>query len=273
LALKGIERDVIDVAVTWPIFDVVNEKEGTKSWVFKPKGTTYDGVPVHDPLYGFKSLRELYEKNDSEYSGKYTVPVLWDKETESIVNNESSEILRLFNDQFNEWAKNPSVDVSPRDKLKEIDAINESFYNTLNNGVYRAGFAQKQEAYDEAYNDVFNTLDALEEKLNKSRFLLGKDEPLTECDIRLFVTIIRFDAVYQFHFKCNKRPISSYPNIYNWMRDVYQTPGIADTVQMKHIKDHYFKSHASVNPSFIVPNGPDLESFNAPHDRNTRKYD
>lgn len=270
--LKGLE-DVIQVHCVKPRWGVVNEETGNKSWVFGEKGEKFAGVPVDDPLYGCKSMRELYLIADKNYDDKYTVPVLWDAEQKTIVNNESSEIIRMFDSAFDEFCTKPELKLAPKDKQDAIDAINEKFYNTVNNGVYRAGFATTQEAYEKAFNELFETLDYLEARLDKSRYLLGPNEPLSEADIRLFVTTIRFDAVYVTHFKCNKRLLQSYPNLSAWTQDVYQTGRIGElTVNMEHIKNHYFGSHPDINKYGIVPLGFDLPDFNGKHGRDERKY-
>jgi putative glutathione S-transferase len=191
------------------------------------------------------------------------VPVLWDKKRQTIVNNESSEIIRMLNSAFNAFT-NVHTDYYPEELRGEIDRINDVVYPTVNNGVYRAGFATSQEAYEEAASGVFKTLDQLEERLSRQRYLAGKS--ITEADWRLFTTLVRFDAVYYSHFKCNLRRIADYPNLGNYLRDLYQQPRIADTVSMDHIKRHYYGSQKQVNPTGIVPIGP-LQDFTAPHDR------
>ena len=248
--LKKLE-DVISV-------DVVHHYMGEDGWTFLKE----DSV-TGDSLYGSDFLHQIYTRADPKYSGRVTVPILWDKQTETIVSNESSEIIRMLNFAFDEWA-DPSVDLSPAHLLSDIDALNERIYPSINNGVYRAGFATTQSAYEEAYNELFQALDEVESRLSVSRYLLG--DQLTEADIRLFTTLIRFDAVYYSHFKCNQRRISDYRNMSNYVLDIFQIEGIAETVDMLHIKAHYYGSHATINPTGVVPVGPDLD-FAAPHDR------
>jgi putative glutathione S-transferase len=189
--------------------------------------------------------------------------VLWDKKSKTIVNNESSEIIRMFNSSFDAFTS-VRTDYYPEALREEIDAINKPIYDTVNNGVYRSGFATTQEAYEEACRALFATLDSLEKRLSTQRYLVGAT--LTEADWRLFTTLVRFDAVYHGHFKCNLRRIIDYPNLSNYLRDLYQVPGVAETVNMDHIKTHYYASHRSVNPTGIVPIGPD-QDLSAPHDR------
>jgi len=192
-----------------------------------------------------------------------TVPVLWDKQTNVIVNNESSEIIRMFNSEFAAHSNN-DFDFYPENLRADIDAINDRIYTTVNNGVYKSGFASSQEAYEKAFDELFDTLDFLDELLSNQRYLTG--DRITEADWRLFVTLIRFDAVYVSHFKCNLRRIDDYANLSNYLRELYQMPGIADTVDMHHIKHHYFGSHETINPLRIVPKGPALD-YAQPHDR------
>jgi len=191
------------------------------------------------------------------------VPVLWDKQEKRIVNNESAEIIRIFNSAFNELTGN-HLDLYPEPLRPAIEALNSRIYPAVNNGVYRAGFATTQEAYETAFDEVFDELDYLEDLLSRNRYLAG--EYLTEADVRLFTTLVRFDAVYHGHFKCNLRRLSDYPNLSNWLRELYQWPGVAQTVNMEHIQKHYYMSHKTINPNGIVPKGP-LQDFNLPHDR------
>lgn len=249
-ALKKL-NDVISV-------DIVHHYMGKDGWTFlKEDGATGDS------LFGSNYLHQIYTRADPTYSGRVTVPILWDKKTGTIVSNESSEIIRMLNSAFDEWG-DASVDLSPEKLLPAIDEANAWIYPSINNGVYRAGFATTQYAYAEAFDDLFKALDKLEDTLSRSRYLVGNQ--LSEADIRLFTTLIRFDAVYYSHFKCNLRRIEEYPNISNYVRDIYQTPGIAQTVDLRHIKAHYYGSHATINPTGIVPVGPAL-NFNAPHNR------
>ena len=221
------------------------------------------GWQMNDPNYSLDYLYQLYLKHDPSYQGRVTVPVLWDKQTETIVNNESSEMIRMFNTAFNHLTGN-SKDYYPLELRAEIDAINQRSYENICNGVYRAGFATSQKAYEDAYHQLFETLDWLELRLSKQRYLVG--EQITEADWRVFGTLIRFDAVYYSHFKCNRQRLSDYTNISGYLRELYQQPGIAETVNFEHIKNHYFGSHPSINPTGIVPLGP-LQDFGAPHNR------
>ena len=230
-------------------------------WEFKDR----DGGTA-DHLFGSKALWEIYRKADPHYSGRVTVPVLWDKQTGTIVNNESSEIIRMFNSAF-DGLTGPQLDFYPAALRSEIDAVNEVVYDTVNNGVYKSGFATTQAAYEENVGRLFATLDGLEDRLGKGRYLLG--EHLTEADWRLFTTLVRFDAVYVGHFKCNIRRIEDYPNLAAYLRDLYQTPGIRETVNLRHIKAHYYRSHRTINPTGIVPVGPDLD-FERPHGREAK---
>jgi len=223
-------------------------------------GWQFDPV---EPLYGLRYLRELYTRAEPHYSGRVTVPVLWDRKSEAIVSNESAEIIRMFNYAFDEISGN-TADYYPAELRPEIDAINAFVYDTVNNGVYQCGFATGQAAYEEAWHALFAGLDALEERLSRQRYLVG--ERITEADWRLFTTLVRFDAVYYGHFKCNRNRISDMPHLWGYVRDLYQQPGIAGTVDLEHIKQHYYYSHDSINPTRIVPIGPEID-FMAPHDR------
>ena len=248
--LKRLE-DVLPV-------DVVHHFMGENGWTFlKEDGATGDS------LYDSAFLHQIYTRADPRYSGRVTVPVLWDRKEETIVSNESSEIIRMMNQAFDAWGDG-SLDLWPEPLRAQIEAINDRVYPAINNGVYRAGFATTQAAYEEAFGEVFSALDEMEEKLARDRYLVGGR--LTEADIRLFTTLVRFDAVYHGHFKCNLRRIEDYPNLANYLRDLNQMPGVADTVDMRHIKAHYYASHHTINPTRIVPKGPALD-FSAPHDR------
>jgi len=248
--LKGLE-DVISVSVVHPLMP-------TESWVFgKYPGATEDHINQSHYLY------ENYLKADPGFNGLVTVPVLWDKKQQTIVNNESSEIIRMFNSAFDEFG-NADIDFYPEALRKGIDAINEPVYNNVNNGVYRAGFAQTQQAYNNAYDRLFSTMDELEKKLSSQRYLVGNQ--ITEADWRLFTTLVRFDAVYYNHFKTNKKRLIEYPNLWAYTRELYQVPGVSLTVNMDHIKYHYFASHRSINPTGVVPKGPYID-FMAPHER------
>ena len=248
--LKKLE-DVISLSI-------VDHFMGENGWTFKER----DGS-TGDTLYGLDYLHQLYTKADSTYSGRVTVPVLWDKKEETIVSNESSEIIRMLNGAFDEWG-DASLDFYPERLREDIDAWNDRVYGAINNGVYKSGFATTQEAYEEAFDELFGALDAVEEQLGHSRYLAG--DRLTEADWRLFTTLVRFDPVYYGHFKCNLRRILDYPNLSNYTRDLYQVPGVAETVDLLHIKHHYYGSHATINPTRIVPRGP-LIDYAAPHNR------
>ncbi|XP_018811551.1 glutathionyl-hydroquinone reductase YqjG-like isoform X2 [Juglans regia] len=232
-------------------------------WVFPASETEEPGAEP-DPLNGAKSIRELYDLASSNYSGKYTVPVLWDKKLKTVVNNESSEIIRMFNSEFNDIADNAALDLYPPHLQAQIDETNEWIYHGINNGVYKCGFARKQGPYEEAVNQLYEALEKCEEVLGKQRYICGNT--LTEADIRLFVTLIRFDEVYNVHFKCNKKLLREYPNLFNYTKDIFQFPGISSTVNMQHIKRHYYGSHPTINPFGIIPAGPDID-YSTPHDR------
>lgn len=248
--LKGLEN-LIDVSVV--------------SWLMLENGWTFDQNlgSTGDKLDHFNFMHQRYTADTANYTGRVTVPVLWDKQQNRIVNNESAEIIRMFNGAFDDLTGN-DLDFYPAPLRGEIDALNERIYPAVNNGVYRAGFATSQQAYEEAFDDVFAELDRLEQLLGANRYLVG--EYLTEADIRLFTTLIRFDAVYHGHFKCNLRRIADYPNLSNWLREIYQWPGVAETVDFQHIKNHYYGSHKTINPTGIVPKGP-AQDFTATHDR------
>ena len=220
-----------------------------------------------DPLYGLDHLYQLYLKSEPSASGRVTVPVLWDKQRETIVSNESADIIRMLNSAFDAFGDD-SLDFYPDALASEIDEVNASVYDNVNNGVYKAGFATSQEAYEEAFRALFNTLDELDARLDDQRFLVG--DALTEADWRLFTTLVRFDAVYYVHFKCNRRRITDYPNLSGYVRDLFQMPGVKDTVNFEHIKQHYYYSHANINPTRIVPLGP-MQILDAPHDRDRFK--
>lgn len=238
--------------------DVVHHFMGKDGWTFvKEDGAT------GDTLYGSDFLHQIYTRAAPDYSGRVTVPVLWDKQEQTIVSNESSEIIRMLNSAFDEWGS-ASVDFYPQNLRAEIDAVNAEVYPNVNNGVYRAGFATSQEAYEGAFGELFSTLDKLEQRLSSQRYLVGAQ--LTEADWRLFTTLVRFDPVYVGHFKCNRQRTADYPNLSNYLRDLYQVPGVAETVNMLHIKHHYYGSHETINPTRIVPVGPKLD-YDAPHDR------
>jgi putative glutathione S-transferase len=216
-----------------------------------------------EPLLGAKFLYEIYARAKPDYTGRVTVPVLWDTETSTIVNNESADIIRMFEFEFDEWA-DPSFDLYPAHLRAEIDAFNQRLYHNVNNGVYKAGFSRDQAAYEEAVKNLFAMLDEIETTLSHHSFLFG--EKITEADIRLFTTAIRFDLVYYSHFKCNIRQIRDYPNLQGWLKEMFQTPGITETVDLAQVKRHYYHSQRWINPSGIVPLGPELH-FTTPHNR------
>ncbi len=248
--LKKLE-DLISVSVV----DYMMLKNG---WEFK----TRDGA-TGDTLFGSNYMWQIYTRADPQYSGRVTVPVLWDKKLNTIVSNESSEIIRMFNSAFNHLT-DVTDDFYPEDLRSEIDEINAEVYDRVNNGVYKCGFATTQEAYDSNIHPLFETLDKLEERLSHNRYLIGNR--ITEADWRLFTTLIRFDPVYVGHFKCNIRRIADYPNLNAYMRELYQWPGVRETVDFLHIKRHYYGSHETINPTRIVPAGP-IQDLDAPHGR------
>ena len=249
-ALKGLEQMISISVVHWYMAE--------DGWTFD----VGDGV-VPDTVNAVTLMHEIYTKAMPDYSGRVTVPVLWDKQTKTIVSNESSEIIRMFNTAFDAVGAKVG-DYYPPDLRSEIDSLNERIYTTVNNGVYRCGFATTQEAYEQAITPLFDTLDWLEDRLRAKRYLTG--DQITEADWRLFTTLIRFDVVYVGHFKCNIRRIADYPNLSEYLRDLYQQPGIAQTVNLEHIKKHYYESHETINPSRVVPKGPVVD-FTAPHNR------
>ncbi len=221
-------------------------------WVYDPK----------EPLYGFEKHYEIYTKANPNYTGRVTVPVLWDKKNQTIVSNESSEIIRMFNHHFGELANDQ--DYYPESLRTEIDELNERIYRDINNGVYKSGFATSQSAYARAYENLFDALEWVEEILSKNRYLTGNK--ITEADWRLFTTLIRFDAVYHGHFKTNKKRIEDFVNLSGYMRELYQVEGVKETVHMDHIKEHYYRSQTTINPSQVVPIGPEID-FERPHNR------
>lgn len=247
-ALKGLQPH-ISVSAVHPLML-------TNGWEFGQD-------ELRDPLFGSDYLYQVYTRNQSDYSGRVTVPVLWDKKREVIVNNESAEIIRMLNTAFNDITGNHD-DYYPSELTQDINQINELVYDKVNNGVYKCGFATTQEAYEEAFHELFATLDQLEQRLAGQRYLVGNRQ--TEADWRLFTTLLRFDPVYVGHFKTNLKRIADYPNLDNYLRDLYQVPGVAETVHMDHIKQHYYGSHGTINPTGVVPVGPEL-NLTAPHDR------
>jgi len=235
-------NDHISVSVVHP--DMLDD-----GWVFD---SSFPGA-TEDHLFGKKFLREIYQKADPSITTSVTVPILWDKKTETIVNNESSQIIRILNTAFNDLTGN-HIDFYPQEKRVEIDRLNDMIYNNVNNGVYKSGFALTQSAYDEAVTKLFETLDYLDEQLSHSKFLVGDD--ITEADLRLIPTLLRFDAVYVTHFKCNISRIVDYKNLHRYMQDMLEVPAIKDTCNIDHIKRHYYYSHEQINPYRIIPKGP-----------------
>ncbi len=255
-SIKGLEKIISLAVVHWHL--------GDHGWTFEPG----DGV-IPDPVNNAKYYYEVYTAADPEYTGRVTVPALWDKRNNTIVSNESSEIIRMFNSAFDDVGAEPG-DYYPEYLRDEIDSINSRVFKTLNNGVYRAGFATTQEAYEEAVYPLFDTLDWLEESLQNRRYLAGSR--ITEADWRLFTTLIRFDPVYVSHFKCDRKRLVDYPNLWAYTRDLHQQPGVAETVNMEHIRKSYFGSHSTVNPTGIVPIGPEFHP-DTPHERHLLSAD
>jgi glutathionyl-hydroquinone reductase len=249
--LKGLE-DHISLSAVHP--DMLGD-----GWTF---ATDFPGA-TGDTLFDFPYARDIYTRADPKFSGRVTVPILWDKVNETIVSNESSEIIRMFNSAFNEITGN-TADYWPQHLRDDIETINSRIYDTVNNGVYKCGFATTQTAYDDAVHPLFDSLDWVEGILAKNRYLMG--DTLTEADWRLFTTLVRFDNVYHLHFKCNRRRIIDYPNLWAYTRELYQMQGVAETVKMDHIVRHYHYSHETINPNRIIPINPDID-FNAPHGR------
>ncbi len=252
-ALKGLD-EVVTLSVVDPLMG--------------PEGWRFSDAPgcVPDTVNGFEFMGQIYTAADPGYTGRVTVPVLWDRAHGTIVNNESSEIIRMFNHAFDAFG-DAAVDFYPAGSQDAIEDVNRLVYETVNNGVYRCGFATTQPAYEDAFDALFATLDGLEALLSRQSYLVG--EPLTEADWRLFTTLVRFDSVYHGHFKCNKRRIVDYPNLWGYVRQLYQVPGVAGTVVMDHIKRHYHMSHTSINPTRVVPKGPEID-FTTPHGRRRR---
>jgi putative glutathione S-transferase len=249
--LKGLEN-AVGLSVVAAVID-------QNSWEFSE--TEPGAIP--DNVNGKNYLWEVYLKADSNYSGRVTVPVLWDKEKETIVNNESREIIRMFDTEFNALAES-NFNLLPPDLKAKVDETIDAIYQPINNGVYRAGFATTQSAYEEGVKDLFAALDYWEGVLSQQRYLCG--DRLTEADICMFTTLLRFDVVYYVHFKCNLRHLWDYPNLWNYLKDIYQHPGVKETCNFDHIKRHYYQSHPNVNPAGIVPIGPELD-LDSPHNR------
>ena len=250
--LKGLEE-----AVGMTIVDPIRDDRG---WAFRdPSGKIPPGAPFEstDPVNGFQFLSEAYSATDPDYDERVTVPVLWDKKTRRIVNNCEDDICRMFNNVFNDFARNKDLDFFPEEIEAEHAKLSGFLHDNVNNGVYRAGFATRQQPYEKACRRVFEAFDQLEERLSKNRYLFGNR--IVEADWRLFCTLVRFDVVYHGHFKCNLRRIIDYPNLQGYLMDLYQLPGIADTVNFDHIKRHYYITHTQINPTRIVPIGPVLD--------------
>ncbi len=256
--LKRLE-DVISVSVVHPHM-------GEQGWRFATPGDDYPGADA-DPLHGSRYLHQVYTTAKADYTGRVTVPVLWDRQQGTIVNNESADILRMLNRAFDAFG-DASVDLYPEPLRGAIDEVNARVYDAVNNGVYKAGFATAQQPYEEAAGELFAALDEMEACLARSRYLVSGDAP-TEADWRAFTTLVRFDPVYVGHFKCNLRRLVDYPNLWGYTRELYQWPGVRETVSFDHIKRHYYTSHPTVNPSGIIPLGPELD-FDAPHGRDRR---
>lgn len=250
-ALKGLQEH-IGVSVVHPHML-------SSGWEFGDDFAAATG----DTLYGLDKMYQIYLKADPSYSGRVTVPVLWDSKRQTIVSNESAEIIRMLNSSFDKLGAQPG-DFYPEALQQDIDTVNELVYDNVNNGVYKAGFATSQAAYDEAIGPLFETLEALEQRLSTQRYLVG--EVLTEADLRLWTTLVRFDPVYVTHFKCDRKRIADYPNLTGFMREIYQLPGVADTVNMAHIRHHYFRSHPTINPHGVISVGPDFD-LDQPHGR------
>lgn len=248
--LKGLEQHVG--------LSVVDPQMLEHGWSFSGRF-----AQNHDPIHGAQHLYQLYQRARPDYTGRVTVPVLWDTKEDTIVSNESAEIIRMFNSAFDAVTGN-HLDFYPAPDRGEIDAVNGFVYENVNNGVYRCGFATRQEAYEKAFDRLFAALDELEQRLSKQRYLVRNR--LTEADWRLFTTLLRFDAVYVGHFKCNRQRIADYPKLSNYLRELYQYPGVAQTVDFAHIKTHYYYSHTTINPSRVIPKGPALD-LEAAHDR------
>jgi putative glutathione S-transferase len=248
LIVRKVKR--LEGAISISVVDPIRDERG---WRFAGR----------DALEGFAYLSEAYRATDPDYEGRVTVPVLWDKERRLIVNNESADIVRMLGSEFDAFG-DPALRLYPEALREEIDAVNDLVYENVNDAVYRAGFAATQEAYEHAVDRLFETLDGLEERLSRQRYLAGDE--ITEADWRLFTTLVRFDSVYHGHFKCNVRRIVDYPALWAYTRELYQVPGVAETVDLDQIKRHYYGTHASLNPTGIIPRGPDLD-FSAPHGR------
>ena len=261
LIFRRLKR--LETAISLSVVDWLMLENG---WEFSERAGC-----IPDTVNGASYMHEIYTLAQPDYTGRVTVPVLWDRNTGTIVNNESAEIIRMFNSAFDGLGGGigaPELDLYPAGLQAEIDEVNERVYHAINNGVYKCGFATTQDAYEEAFDALFEALDEVEARLSRQRYLVG--DRVTEADWRLFTTLVRFDPVYVGHFKCNRNRIADFPNMQNYLRELYQVPGVAETVNLQHIKGHYYESHRSVNPTGIVPKGPQL-TFDAPHDRERLK--
>jgi glutathionyl-hydroquinone reductase len=284
-AIKGLE-DVISVTTVMPVWRKTkpdDDEDLHTGWIFaNPESEDFPnsiglGGPFPssypenepDPEFGAFSVRDLYSKAGDK-DGKYTVPILWDKKLKTIVNNESSEIIQMLNSEFNEFAKFPDIDLAPKDLVDAMKSVDDWIYPTINNGVYRCGFAKSQSAYNEAIEELTESFDRIEEILSKQRYIAGNGTKFTLSDVRLFVTLLRFDEVYVVYFKTNTRTIASSPAIFNYLREIYQMQGVKETVNMDQIKLHYYASHPALNRWSLVPRGPDtIGELGKPHDRDS----
>ena len=284
-AIKGLE-DVISVTMVMPVWQRTkpdDEEDAHTGWIFAdPKGETRPnsiglGGPFPssypqnepEPEFGARSVRDLYEKA-GDTDGKYTVPILWDKKLKTIVSNESSEIIQMLNSEFNEFAKYPGIDLAPKGMEQDMKSVDDWIYPTINNGVYRCGFAKSQGAYDQAIGELTESFDRLEEILSSQRYIAGDGTKFTLSDVRLFVTLLRFDEVYVVYFKTNTRTIASSPALLNYLREIYQMHGVKETVNMDQIKMHYYASHPTLNQWSIIPRGPDtINELQKSHDRDS----
>jgi glutathionyl-hydroquinone reductase len=249
-ALKGLE-DTIGISYAHPYRD--------------DAGWAFDGEEFSDELHGWEYLSAAYDETDPDYDGRISVPVLWDRETGRIVSNESADIIKMFNSEWDEWAGRADLDLYPEELRAEIDELDSWIYENVNNAVYQAGFSRSQGAYERAYRKVFDTLPELDRRLADRRYLLG--DRITLADWRLWVTLVRFDPVYNLHFRCNGARIIDYPNLWGYTRELYQQPGVAETTAMDQIKTHYYTTHDELNPKRIIPAGPENFDLTAPHGR------
>ncbi|XP_050232377.1 uncharacterized protein LOC126681048 [Mercurialis annua] len=262
LKIKGLDK-AIGFTSTKAEYGKTSDTDEHMGWVF-PASNTEEAGAEPDPWNGAKSIRQLYDLANPTYAGSYTVPVLWDKKLKTIVNNDSSQIIRMLNSEFNEFAENAALDLYPLHLRVQIDETNEWVYKGINKGVYNCGYAKEQGPYDEAVKLLFESFDKCEEILGKQRYLCGNT--LSEADIRLFVSLIRFDEVYAIHYKCNKKHLREYLNLFNYTKDIYQVAGVSSSVNMDHIKRQFYLTQRSINPSGIIAVGPGID-FSSSHDR------